>query len=83
MDAAYASCNAERGGNAIEAIFLGFNWMFRLQDISDHGIDAQVEVYPFPRLAAVSTRAECSFRSRCGYFLCQVSIRKSATVLAA
>ena len=38
--------NTERVGvNAVEAIFLGFNWTFRPQVISDYGIDAQVEVW--------------------------------------
>lgn len=34
---------ARRGINAVESIFLGMNWKFREQPISDYGIDAHVE----------------------------------------
>ena len=38
--------NTERlGVNAVEAIFLGFKWAFRSQDVSDCGIDALVEIW--------------------------------------
>jgi len=41
-----SSDNTERiGVNAVEAIFLSFDWVFRPQVISDYGIDAQVEVW--------------------------------------
>jgi hypothetical protein len=38
--------NTERlGVNAVEAIFLGFKWTFRPQEVGDYGIDAQVEIW--------------------------------------
>jgi hypothetical protein len=37
-----------KGVNAVESIFLNeFDWLFREQPVSDHGIDAQVEVIEF------------------------------------
>jgi hypothetical protein len=35
---------AQTGVNAVEAVFLAMNWIFRRQLESDYGIDAQVEV---------------------------------------
>jgi hypothetical protein len=60
--------NTERTGvNAVEAIFLRFGWAFRLQPISDYGIDAQVEIWEnekFRKLIALQIKSGPSYFAR-------------------
>jgi hypothetical protein len=56
---------AQSGVNAVEAIFLSMNWLFRRQLESDVGIDAQVEVVaddgPTGQLLALQIKSGASY----------------------
>lgn len=59
-----------RGVNAVEAIFLGMQWIFRDQPVSDFGVDAHVEIVedgkPTGRLIALQIKAGSSWFRRRG-----------------
>lgn len=61
--------NTERVGvNAVEAIFLGFKWVFRPQPISDYGLDAQIEIWEAEKftgkLVALQIKSGASYFER-------------------
>lgn len=62
---------ARRGINAVESIFLGMNWKFREQPISDYGIDAHVEPCgpggsPTGQLIALQIKSGASYFNKQG-----------------
>lgn len=64
------------GVNAVEAIFLDMNWIFRDQPVSDYGVDAHVEIVeeggPTGQLIALQIKSGPSwFRRRGDFFVYQ------------